>query len=286
MILTKEFSNLKAKTLEILSQCPANNSDINAYLKLNCSDTHKGYILWNVLDHPFESGEEAGLYYYSTKKNLVTMSEEHTNTLLLSMEFQTCLEEILMRMSGWIEQQSGTHRIRQCEFSREFIKPNGFTDYNSWFSHNLIKLGEQNGAFVVERENGIKYVTSGMKYTQPKMENTFQEFISQKRITASSSESKFNQVFLKLCPSLDLIHQKTFKDLRHLKPLRYDFYTETLDGECILFEIDGKEHRNNLLNDILKTRYALNNDYTLVRIKNEDVNTPYLTKLFKNMGLL
>ena len=286
MDLTTGFSNLKAHTLNILSKCPANNSDINTYLKVNSSDSHKGYFLWNILDHPFQNGNTC-LYYHSTKKNLVSPNEDQNNTSSQAVQFQICLEEdIMMPISKCISELEN-HRIRQCDFSRKFIKHNGFEDYNCWFTHNLIKLGEQNGAFNVERENGrIKYITSGIKYTQPKMENTFQEFISQKRITASVSEYKFNQVFLKLCPSLVLIHQKTFKDLQHLKPLRYDFYTETLDGECILFEIDGKEHRNNHLNDQVKERYASKNDYKLVRIKNENVNKPYLQKLFTNHNLI
>jgi very-short-patch-repair endonuclease len=76
--------------------------------------------------------------------------------------------------------------------------------------------------------------------------------------------------------SIDYEKQKTFDGCKNRRKLRYDFY---LPNQNVLIEYDGRQHfvsvksfggengfKTTQINDKIKTEYAVNNGYNLLRI--------------------
>jgi len=81
---------------------------------------------------------------------------------------------------------------------------------------------------------------------------------------------------------IDHIHQKSFKDCKHINPLKFDFYIPDYN---LCIEFDGKQHfevneyfggiksfKKQKLRDSIKTEYCKNNNINLLRIPYNDID--------------
>jgi len=87
---------------------------------------------------------------------------------------------------------------------------------------------------------------------------------------------------------IEFVYQHTFPDLKHRKKLSYDFFVPSMD---LLIEYDGEQHfrpkfgmshdeiSNIRIRDDLKTAYAENNGYNLIRLSYEDDHIEELKRL-------
>lgn len=107
----------------------------------------------------------------------------------------------------------------------------------------------------------------------------------------NKTETKFNYYFKNKYPQYNIIQQPKYEWCKNKKCLPFDFVIEELK---IIIEIDGEQHFSkksnwyepeiNLKNDTFKTIKAIENNYTVIRILQEDIwlnNNDWENKLNK-----